>query len=95
MVAGAVRPVASVDAAVDVLDNRLFRNLAVRRLTFCNPRSHLVVRVNNRELSHRAWFHMTNHEFHFRAQCDNESQSREIRKEVSTDTKSITWRIKL
>ena len=42
--ARAVRPVASVDAAVDVLDNRHFRNLTVRRLTFCNPRSRLVVR---------------------------------------------------
>ena len=95
MLGRAVRPVASVNAAVDVLDNRRFRNLAVRRLTFCKPRSSLAVRVNNMELSHRAWFHMTNHEFHFRAQCDNESQSREIRKEVSTDTKSITWRLKV
>ena len=93
--ARAVRPVASVDAAVDALDNRCFRNFAVRRLTFCKPRSRLAVRVINRELSHRAWFHMTDHEFHFRAQCDNESQSREIRKEMSTDTKSITWRLKV
>jgi hypothetical protein len=92
-VARALRPVASLDAAVDVLDNRHFRNLTVRRLTFCKPWSRLAVLFNNRELSHRAWFHMTNREFHFRAQCDNESQSREIRKAVSTDTKSITWRL--
>ena len=92
--ARAVRPVASVYTAVDILDNRRFRNLTARRLTFCKPRSRLAVRDNNRELSHRAWFHMTNHEFHFRAQCDNESQSREIRKEL-TDAKSITWRLKV
>jgi hypothetical protein len=72
-----LRPVASLDAAVDVLDNGRFRNLTVRRLTFCKARSCLAVRAYNRQLSHRAWFHMTSREFHFRAQCDNESQSRE------------------
>jgi hypothetical protein len=66
----------------------VIRESPVKQPTFLPP-----VRDDTR-LLHRAWFHVTDHEFHFRAQCDNQSPilfatPEQKDKDVTTDTKSM------